>query len=221
MIKIVNVIIGLTILLVDGILLYGIPGPMARFATPREGWIVLGGIVAYAGVHFLVRKPERMYLWGHEFSHLVAAKLFFRKIHQFHISSRTGGKVVMDGTNAVIDLAPYIFPFYGAVAAVPAFLFRRSSPWVPKAYLAVASFLFAMHVIFSVEGFLSGQPDVKRKGRIFSAGVFLFFLLAWIPLLMAPGVREGWKGALVLYREWFFAAAAASRRLVAQGLSFL
>ena len=212
---------GVPLLLLDGVLLYTFPAPAGRLATREEGWIVLGGAVAYLLVHFLLRKPERFYLWGHEFSHLVLAKLFFRKIHQFQISSRSGGKVVMDRTNVMIDLAPYIFPLYSVGTGIAAMVFRHVSPWVPDIYLAGASFLFTMHLLFSAEGFLTGQQDLRRSGRLFSAAVVLFFLMLWIPCLMAPGVSAGGGGAAEAYRVWLSAGGAATGRFLAYVRSFL
>ena len=202
-------LVGIPILIADGILLYTFPAPVGRLATGEEGWIVLGGALAYLLLHFFLRRPERLYLWGHEFSHLVIAKLFFRKVHQFHISSRDGGKVVLDRTNVLIDLAPYIFPLYSIGIGIPALAFRHTSPWVPDIYLATGSFLFTMHILFSTEGFVAGQPDLRRSGRMFSAAVVLFFLLLWIPCLMAPGVSSGWGGAANAYRAWISASRSA------------
>ena len=202
------------LLLVDGVLLSTFAAPAGILATRDEAWIVLGGVLTYLLVHFFLRKPERFYLWGHEFSHLVLAKVFFRRIHQFQISSRDGGKVVLDRTNVMIDLAPYIFPLYSVAAVIAATAFRHASPWVPDIYLGSASFLFTMHLFFSAEGFLTGQPDLRRSGRIFSAAVVLFFLLLWIPCLMAPGVSAGWSGAAQAYREWLSACGAAGRRFL-------
>ncbi len=210
---------GIPILLADGVLLYNLPGQAATLASREEGWIVLGGSGAYLVVHFLVRKPERMYLWSHEFAHLIAAKLFFRRIHQFHISSRDGGKVVMDGTNVLIDLAPYLLPLYSIAAFAAAAVFRKASPWVPDVYLALASFLYAMHVLFSAEGFLAGQPDVKRSGRLFSAGLVVLVLLLWAPCLMAPGLAAGWKGVGAAYESWFAGAEITARRLFRHAVS--
>ena len=210
---------GIPILLADGMLLYDLPRQAAGLASRDEGWIVLGGSAAYIFVHFVVRKPERMYLWAHEFAHLIAAKLFFRRIHQFHISSRGGGKVVMDGTNVVIDLAPYLIPLYSIAAFAVAAVFRKVSPWVPDVYLALASFLYAMHVLFSAEGFLSGQPDVTRSGRLFSAGLVVLVLLLWVPCLMAPGLAGGWKGVGAAYGSWFAGAEVTARHLFRKAVS--
>lgn len=205
---------GIPLLVADGILLYTFPGPAGKMVTREDLWLLGGGMIAYLVIHLFLRKPERIYLWGHEFSHLVVAKLFFRKIHQFQISSRTGGKVVMDRTNVMIDLAPYIAPLYCLGAAVAAQLFRHVSPWVPDLYLLIASFLFTMHLLFSAEGFLNAQPDLMRSGLPFSLAAILLFLLLWIPILLAPGVEKGWQGAFEAYRSWTTSGLAACRSLL-------
>ncbi len=212
-------IAGILILLLDGILLHDLPAQVAIFHTGEEGWILLGGALAYLLAHVFLRKPERMYLWAHEFSHLIVAKLFFRKVHSFHITSRDGGKVVIDRTNVVIDLAPYVFPIYGMAACAAAVLLKSFSPWVPDLYLALASFLFTMHVLFSAEGFVKGQPDVKRSGRLFSGAVVLLCLLLWVPCLLAPGAASGWNGAVATYRGWFSAAHLTARGMLHYMLS--
>jgi hypothetical protein len=214
-------IAGLPILLMDGILLYNIPGMGASMPVAREeAWILAGGTAVYLLIHFLVRKPERMYLWAHEFSHLIVAKIFFRKVHSFHITSRDGGKVVIDRTNVAIDLAPYVFPLYSMAALCAAVFLRTASPWVPDLYLALASFLFTMHLLFSAEGLVRGQPDVTRSGRVFSAAVVLLGLLLWVPFLLAPGASAGWKGALAGYRGWFSATLETARRMAQYGSAF-
>lgn len=195
----------------DGILLYTFPVVRQGFVTGWERVFLSAGVVAYLGIHFFLRKPERMYLWAHEFSHLLAAKLFLRRVHQFHISSRSGGKVVLDGTNVVIDLAPYILPLYSLAALAAVALVGRVSSWVPRAYLPVCAFLFTMHLVFSAEGFVAGQPDLRRNGRLFSGGLVLLFLVAWAPLLVVPGTESGWGGVGAAYREWALAAASAGR----------
>src|SRR3970040_2791653 len=101
----------------------------------------------------------------------------------------------MDRADVMMDLAPYIFPLYSVGTGIAAMVFRHFSPWVPDIYLAAASFLFTMHLLFSAEGFLTGQPDLRRSGRLFSAAVVLFFLMLWIPCLMPPGLSAGGGGA--------------------------
>jgi len=150
-----------------------------------------------------------MYLWGHEFTHLLVAKLFLRHVHGFHITSRSGGRVVIDRTNVAIDLAPYALPFYNVVALLPVTLIGGGGPYARNIYLAAAAFLFSMHLCFSAEGFIDGQPDVLRSGRIFSLAVVLLVLMLWAPILAAPGTHGGYSRLPVFYREWLHGVAQA------------
>lgn len=194
--------IGIPLLIADIVLLGALPGRMAERLTMTQGLILLSGAAAYLCLHRLLRKPERMYLWGHEITHLIVAKLFLRQVHGFHITSRSGGKVVIDRTNVAIDLAPYALPFYNVVALIPATLLPGGPPYARKIYLGAAAFLFSMHLSFSAEGFLDGQPDVRRSGRIFSMAVVLLLLMLWTPILAAPGTHAGFSGLPAFYREW-------------------
>jgi hypothetical protein len=194
--------IGIPLLIADAVLLWTLPVEMANRFTITQGLILLSGALFYLCLHFLLRKPERMYLWGHEFTHLFVAKLFLRHVHGFHITSRSGGKVVIDRTNVAIDLAPYALPFYNVVVLLPVTLIAPPLPYARKIYLGAAAFLFAMHLCFSAEGFIDGQPDVLRSGRIFSLALVLLLLMFWAPILTAPGTHAGFSGLPVFYREW-------------------
>lgn len=192
---------------------------MAVRLTAVQGLILLGGAIAYLSVHFLLRKPERMYLWAHEFTHLFVAKLFLRRVHGFHITSRSGGKVVIDRTNVAIDLAPYAVPLYNVMALLPVMLFGGEH--ARKIYLGAAGFLFSMHLCFSAEGFIDGQPDVRRSGRIFSFALVLFLLMLWAPVLAGPGTHAGFSGLPVFYREWFGKGMETALTLLARGRALL
>jgi hypothetical protein len=195
-------LIGIPLLLLDSVLLYTLPACFISRVTLLQASLVGGGAIAYIFFHFLIRKPERLYLWGHELTHLIVAKIFFRQVHGFHITSRTGGKVVIDRTNIAIDLAPYAIPFYSLLAAGPAMLFRGEFAFIRETYLAFSSFLFVMHLSFSLEGFVRGQPDLQRSGRIFSGGVVLFCLLFLLPVLWAPATQAGFNEIASFYGEW-------------------
>jgi hypothetical protein len=207
-------LIGIPLLFVDGVLIFTLPVRLAQRFTLLQGGFLVVGAAAYFAVHFLLRKPERLYLWGHELTHLVVAKLFFRQVHGFHITSRSGGKVVIDRTNVAIDIAPYAVPIYCLASLALALLFGGGHRYAGEIYLAVAAFFFTMHLYFSVEGFLHGQPDLRRSGRLFSAAVILLFLLLWVPFLGAPGTRAGFHGLPSFYREWLGGGWTATRRLL-------
>jgi len=120
--------IGIPVLIADAVLLQALPARMAGRFTGTQGLILLSGALVYLCLHFLLRKPERMYLWAHEVTHLLVAKLFLRNVHGFHITSRSGGKVVIDRTNVAIDLSPYAVPLYNVVALLPVTLFAGEPP---------------------------------------------------------------------------------------------
>jgi len=213
--------IGIPLLIADAVLLWALPARMANILTMTQGVILLSGALAYLCLHCLLRKPERMYLWGHEFTHLIVAKLFLRHVHGFHITSRSGGKVVIDRTNVAIDLAPYALPFYNVVVLLPVALIAGGPPYARKIYLGAAAFLFSMHLSFSAEGFIDGQPDVRRSGRIFSFAVVLLLLMLWTPILAAPGTPAGFSGLHVFYREWLNNGMDAALGLSARVRSLL
>jgi hypothetical protein len=214
-------LIGIPLLIADAVLLSTLPARMAGRLTTTQGLILLFGTLAYLCLHCLVRKPERMYLWAHEVTHLLAAKLFLRHVHGFHITSRSGGKVVIDRTNVAIDLAPYALPLYNVVALFPASLMAGGVPYARKFYLGAAAFLFAMHLCFSAEGFIDGQPDVRRSGRIFSLAVVLLLLTLWTPILAAPGTHGGFSGLADFYRGWLAGGMEAILGLPAHVRSLL
>jgi hypothetical protein len=214
-------LVGIPLLIADGVLLYALPARMANRLTTTQGLILLFGSICYICIHFALRKPERMYLWAHEVTHLVVAKLFLRKVHGFHITSRSGGKVVIDRTNVAIDLAPYAVPLYNLMAILPAALISGGHPHARKVYLVAAAFLFAMHLCFSAEGFIDGQPDVRRSGRIFSFAVVLLLLMLWTPVLAAPGTYAGFSGLPDFYREWLGKGMETALRLLARGRDLL
>jgi hypothetical protein len=208
-------LIGVPVLVVDAVLVYALPLRLAQRFTLFQGGALVGGGLAYLVVHFLVRRPERLYVWGHELTHLVAAKIFLRQVHGFHITSRSGGKVVIDRTNVAIDLAPYAVPFYCLAVLMLAAAFPVQHRYGREVYLAVGAFFFTMHLTFSVEGFLQGQPDLRRSGRLFSAAVVLLFLLLWVPFLGAPGTNAGFPAVPSFYKEWLRGGWNAMRQLLA------
>lgn len=212
-------LIGIPLLFVDAVLLYALSHRLAERFSALQAGMVAGGAIAYMMFHFLVRKPERLYVWGHEFTHLLVAKLFLRRVHGFHITSRTGGKVVIDRTNVAIDLAPYALPLYSLAAIGPAMAFRGQYDHAREIYLATGAFLLTMHLVFSLEGFLQGQPDLRRSGRLFSGGVVALSLILLLPILLAPASSSGFHGLADFYRDWLGSGVSIIYGLVRLGFA--
>ncbi|MEW6721526.1 MAG: hypothetical protein AB1346_13850 [Thermodesulfobacteriota bacterium] len=206
--------IAIPLLLVDSVLLYTLPVHLSARFTSMQFMIFAAGAAIYLGFHFFVRKPERLYLWGHELTHLLMAKIFFRQVHGFHITSRSGGKVVIDRTNVAIDLAPYAVPIYSLAAILPILLFRGRYPFSREFYLAAAAFFFTMHISFSLEGFVHGQPDLRRSGRLFSGAVVALSLILIFPVLLAPATHAGMREISAFFREWFSSSFSVARHFL-------
>jgi hypothetical protein len=190
-------IAGLLLLTLDAAFIAGSFPVLSGNYYWEEGGIAAAGASLYLVGSILVRRPERFYLWGHEFAHLLAAKLFMKKVHGFHITSRGGGKVVMEGaTNPVIDLAPYFLPFHALLLFAVFSLLPLSFPGKREGYLAAVSCLFALHLDFTVESFVRAQPDLTRSGRLFSLAVVVPVLWGMVPVLAAPGTEAGFGGVV-------------------------
>jgi hypothetical protein len=210
-------LLAIPLFIIDSMLLAAAPGTVTRFYSWNELFPLLGGFAAYCVVRIAIRKPERLYLWGHELTHLIVAKLFLKTVHGFHITSRDGGKVVIDGTNVWIDLAPYLLPFYNLLLLAAAMPFPLSAPWGTTSYLVGTGFLFGMHVAFSAEGFLQAQPDLTRSGRPFSLALTILFIAGIIPLLTIPGLSGGWAHVRDAYAAWGGAAIGKGGSLFLAG----
>src|SRR5947199_6084277 len=75
-------------------------------------WVAMaGGAACWLVIFFLLPKPMRLYIFGHELTHVLWVWLCGGKVKKFKATS-TGGHVVVTKTNFVIALAPYFFPLY-------------------------------------------------------------------------------------------------------------
>jgi hypothetical protein len=128
---------------------------------------------------------------------------------------------VIDRTNVAIDLAPYAVPLYNIVTILLVMLVGGGIPHSRMIYLGVAAFLFSMHLCFSVEGFIDGQPDVRRSGRVFSLAVVALAILLWAPVLTAPASSAGFSGVPGFYREWMGKGMETAIRLLSRGRALL
>src|SRR5437667_822881 len=75
-------------------------------------WVALGGGAAcWLVIFFLLPKPIRLYVFGHELTHALSTWAFGGRVKKFK-ATPNGGHVVVTKVNFVIALAPYFFPLY-------------------------------------------------------------------------------------------------------------
>jgi hypothetical protein len=100
-------------------------------------------------------------------------------------------------------------------------LFAVNTDMCGKSTLRLERSCFTMHLVFSLEGFLQGQPDLRRSGRIFSGGVVALSLLLLLPILWAPRTPPGFHGISDFYGDWLGSGVSSMRRLVRLGYATL
>lgn len=133
--------------------------------------LLAGGALVYGVIHYRWYNFSRWYVFGHEFTHALAAFLCGYKVHQISIKKESGF-VKMDKTNAWVVLAPYFVPFYTlcfAFVYLISGLFVDLKPYSPYMLFAVG-FLTAFHLIQTFHTLWeTDQPDLKLAGgKIFS-----------------------------------------------------
>lgn len=152
-------------------------------------WIpFLAGAACWCVVFGLLPKPMWIYVFGHEFTHILWVWLFGGRVKKMKVSSG-GGHVLVTKNNFLITLAPYFFPLYGviviAVFAVGHLIWGWERFFVYFDLLLGAAYAF--HITLTFHALQTQQSDVTSQGYLFS-GVVIFLgnalvLLFGIPLL--------------------------------------
>ncbi len=135
-----------------------------------------------------------LYVYGHECTHALWAKMFCGKVaEKFHVSQE-GGHILTDRVNTWIALSPYFFPIYTALVTSIYFLARlftsvASLEWV---FFLLLGLTWAFHLTFTCILILKGQPDLKYGGTFFSLLIIYLInlFIITIPLVISgPGVN--------------------------------
>lgn len=132
-----------------------------------------GGLLFFS----LVSRFLILYVFGHELTHWLAAKLFRRRTGRFRIGA-TSGSVAIERPNIWITLAPYVVPVYavGSIGAygVVSFFMTPTPIWLTKTAMAVLGITYAFHVRLTVHALSRPQSDFAAYGVLFSLA-FVFF----------------------------------------------
>ena len=197
----------------------------AFFAVLKDFQIAVGllaGGALYCVIHFGGYQFERMYVWGHEATHAVAAMLCGFRVHSITVN-KDSGNVKMDRMNAVVVLAPYFVPLYVIITGLVYMgvdLFLDAAPYRPV-FVFIVGFFMAFHFVQTFKTLWeTDQPDlIMAGGRVFSAvtivlcnaAVLLLVLKLLFPQqvkLLDIGLNVGrstyhlWKYVFYLVRDW-------------------
>lgn len=180
----------------------------------KEFLFFVVGCGAFSGLHWLGWRPVKSYVFAHEFTHLVIAKLFGGKIYDWRVSAE-GGYVETNKSNTWITLGPYLVPFYtllvlagfGVVGFFADVMHEQPVSfagmtlhlhWVWLLCWLVG-FTWCHHLTFTVHTLHVEQGDLTRNGEFFSLllifvvnltliGAFFVIALPGLHLMDVAGV---------------------------------
>lgn len=151
-----------------------------------EAYALAGGGAITAIACRLFRPLWLIYVAGHELTHALWALLFGHRVTAIKIR-RTGGHVILSGTNSLITLAPYFFPLYGVIWLVFANGLNRWTSLRVAGWVTALGFggAYMLHLVMTAKVLRLGQPDIQSEGHVFSAVVVLLGNLA-MGLVLCP-----------------------------------
>jgi hypothetical protein len=187
---VIRLIIGLALLPTAALTVFAAAQSLgALLANAPSAWPFLAGAGAAAGLWLLglaaqsrgrafgarVLKALRwIYVFGHEFTHVLAAWSVGAEVHGMEVRS-DGGHVDLSRSGAVISLAPYCVPIYTILVVVG---YRLLQCWAPgrlglEGFLVLMGATLTGHLLMTAECLWQRrQPDlVAAGGVVFSLAV--------------------------------------------------
>lgn len=145
-------------------------GPfVAGFSLAAALW-ALGRCAAEGSTSFGLSAVEglsrRLYIFGHELTHALAAWACGHRVLGFKVGE-SGGHVDLSQSNAFVALAPYCLPVYTVlvVAGYRALLFAFPEAGGQSAFLALIGVTLAFHALKTFEVLWDRrQPDLAAAG---------------------------------------------------------
>lgn len=144
------------------------------------------GFVSYLLVQIFWWRPLFFYVMGHELTHALAAVLQGGRADDLHVSTK-GGKVRVNRSNFVVNLAPYFFPLYTAGACL---VWAVAAPRFSPALAALVGFTLAFHFALTLFSLKQHQSDIAEVGWFFAIPLILalnVLICVLVLRLMAPG----------------------------------
>lgn len=181
------VLLAACVLLALGVLVKSI-----RLETVSLDRIYLHGflLVGFAAFFFLFLFPRArgntrwMMSFTHEFTHLVFAILFFRKIHRFNVDARDSHVSFSSGWLGYtpITLSPYCIPIF-TLALLP-WRFTTGNGFFLSVIDILIGFTFAFHICCWAGQIRLHQTDITGPGTVRSLLFITFFILVSLSLVM-------------------------------------
>jgi len=154
-------------------------------------WAFAGGVLAYLAVQVFISKPLFLYVLGHELTHALAALIQGGRADDLQVSSSKGGSVKVNRSNALVSLAPYVFPLYTFMVLGIVLVFDPNPNRLPL-ILFLYGFTLAFHAALTVHSLGEHQSDLDEVGwfmalpLIAAVNILVVALVASLSLPEAP-----------------------------------
>jgi len=185
-------------------------------------WALPAGFLIWVLIFFLLPRPFRTYVLGHELTHALWGLMMGSRIGKIKVG-RSGGHVELSKTNFIIALAPYFFPFYTFIVIAVYYLaglaydVESHQSW----WFGAVGLTWAFHVTFTLHMLTRQQPDIQQHGKIFSYSVIYIMnlLLAGIWMIAVGGPQA--DDFAVLLADETVTAYAVTAEQISAGWSML
>lgn len=181
-------------------------------------WFFAFGCLFWLSLGLIKLQPAVLYVFAHEMTHAITARLSGGKIHRMHVSE-SGGYVETDKTNTFITLSPYLVPFYTVVifalygllclftdmqsiVSVNLLGWTLLWKWAWVFYWFVGA-TWCFHITFTLEVLRTEQSDLRLNGEFFSMMLIFLANLAIVGaffIMASPtvGLADVWGDATKL-----------------------
>jgi hypothetical protein len=201
------------------------------------GGLLMGGIYYIWGTELIAT-----YVFAHEYTHLLTARLFGSRLHDMYVS-RTGGYVEVTRSNVFISLSPYVIPFYTVLMIAGSYVLSHlvdlnavnrlqigqlAVPFhPPSVFHFLLGYTWAFHFLYTVRSLQTKQSDLQRNGESFSLILIILlnlFLVAWIfvfttNLISWSSLAESFGWAFQMLRWATHQLVIAISQLIQQALA--
>lgn len=165
------------------------------FPKDHLTWVFAGGFLLGSTLFTMVSRMTPLYVFGHETTHWIMAKLFFKETGKFRCGG-SSGYVEIKNPNVWIILAPYFIPFYfllftGIWGLLDLFYPGALGTFHPL-LAGLLGLTYSYHLVLTFIALGKGQADLKHKGKVFSLSMILV-MNALLFFLATLTVTRQWK----------------------------
>lgn len=163
--------------------------------TGREAWALPAGFLLWVAVFFLLPRPVRTYVLGHELTHALWTLMMGGRIGKIKVG-KDGGHVEVSKSNFITTLAPYFFPFYSFLVISAYYLAGLSTNVEVHRFwwMVAVGLTWSFHVTFTIHMLAQRQPDIQEHGHIFSYTVIyimnMLVIGLWMIMVGTPYLKD-------------------------------